>query len=267
MADFWIKVEKSTPDKAEIFEMAAMLDIDPDAVLGKLIRVWSWVDSNSSDGHIKSVTHVLINRVTNCGGFSEAMKEVGWLLENEIPNFDRHLGENAKKRSKDAERKRKSRTLSTTGHTESVTEKGLDKSREDKIRVEINKDTLPAKANDALEVFTYWKDVMRKSNSSLFNAKRERAVKARLKEGYTVEQIKSAILGCSLTDHNMGKNDSGKKYDDLELICRDGTQVERFANNSQGGGGGQNTDLLSHASLSGKDAVSDALNNIHDTDW
>ena len=45
MADFWIKIEKSTPDKPEIFEMAEILGVDPDAILGKLIRVWAWMDS------------------------------------------------------------------------------------------------------------------------------------------------------------------------------------------------------------------------------
>jgi DNA replication protein DnaT len=151
MADFWIKVEKSTPDKAEIFEMAALLDIDPDAVLGKLIRVWSWIDSNSEDGHIKSVTHVLIDRVTCCVGFSDAMKNVGWLTDSEIPNFDRHLGENAKKRAKDSERKRKSRDGHKNSVTEVVTESGLDKIeiREDKDKdKDKDKSNLPAKAGE-----------------------------------------------------------------------------------------------------------------------
>ena len=134
MADFWIKLEKNTPDKPEIFEMAEILGIDPDAALGKLIRVWCWVDSNSSDGHIKSVTPVLIDRLTMSQGFADAMKTVGWLDENSIPNFDRHLGESAKKRAKDAERKRKSRIISEECPQKSVTESGLDKSRVDKIK-------------------------------------------------------------------------------------------------------------------------------------
>lgn len=136
MAELWVKIEKSTPDKPEIFEIAAELDIDPDAVLGKLVRVWCWVDSNSADGHIKSVTHVLIDRLTGHKGFAQAMETCGWLTKTEIPNFHRHLGESAKKRAKDAERKRKSRNVSKGGHTESVTEdgtqSGLEKRREDK---------------------------------------------------------------------------------------------------------------------------------------
>lgn len=89
------------------------------------------------------------------------------------------------------------------------------------------------KGNDALEIFNHWKSVMKKSNNSLLNTKRTKAITARLKEGYTVEQIKLAITGCSMTPHNMGQNDNSKKYDDLELICRDGSNVERFAGNAQ----------------------------------
>lgn len=143
MAEFWVKIEKSTPDKPEIFEIAEELSIDPDAVIGKLVRVWCWIDSNSADGHIKSVTHVLIDRLTSHKGFALAMENCGWLEKNRIPNFDRHLGESAKKRAKDSERKRKSRESakeSAGGHKESVTEdgteggteSGLDKRREEK---------------------------------------------------------------------------------------------------------------------------------------
>lgn len=134
MAELWIKIEKSTPDKAEVFEIAALLNIDPDEVVGKLVRVWCWVDSNSSNGHIKSVTSVLLDRVTNCVGFSDALKTVGWLEDNLIPNFDRHLGESAKKRAKDAERKRKSRNTSVECPEKDVTQSGLDKIREYKRR-------------------------------------------------------------------------------------------------------------------------------------
>jgi hypothetical protein len=138
MADFWIKVEKGTPDKPEVLEMSAILNIDdPDTVLGKLVRVWAWFDSNSENGHAPSVTKVLLDRLTGVTGFVDAMTQVGWLNVSEdgfeITNFDRHLGKGAKKRASDAERKRKSRETSGKCHKESVTENGLEKSREEKI--------------------------------------------------------------------------------------------------------------------------------------
>lgn len=139
MADFWIKIEKGTPDKPEILELAGILNIDdPDTVTGKMIRVWSWFDSNSENGHAPLVTKVLLDRVTGVTGFTEALVTVGWLEKKDngysIPNFDRHLGKGAKKRASDAERKRKSRERSQLCHDKVVTEKGLDKSRVEKSR-------------------------------------------------------------------------------------------------------------------------------------
>lgn len=96
---------------------------------------------------------------------------------------------------------------------------------------------LPAKADTrpsskASEVFEYWVQVMGKTSSVKLNKKREAAINARFREGYTIDQIKQAIIGCSKTPHNMGMNDQGKPWNDIELICRNGTNVERFAENA-----------------------------------
>ena len=82
-------------------------------------------------------------------------------------------------------------------------------------------------------IFDYWLLVMKKPSNTIFNQKRKAAVKARLKEGYSEGQIKDAIDGCSKTPHNMGQNDQNKKFDDLELICRNGCNVDRFIGNLQ----------------------------------
>ena len=131
----WIKLEKNTPDKPEILEMAEFLEIDPDAVMGKMIRVWSWLDSNSENGHTSNVTSVLIRRITCHEKFPDAMIHVGWLVKEEsgytIPHYDRHLGKSSKKRALDAERQRKSRDERDKRHDSSVTESLLDKRRSD----------------------------------------------------------------------------------------------------------------------------------------
>lgn len=66
MASSWIKVEVITPDKPEIFQIAEILNIDPDAVLGKLVRIWAWADQQTIDGNAGSVTQArsfIINSV------------------------------------------------------------------------------------------------------------------------------------------------------------------------------------------------------------
>ena len=107
MASSWIKVEVITPDKPEVYQLAELLELDPDAVLGKLIRLWSWADQQTIDGNADcnavSVTKSAIDRITFVRGFAEAMLKVGWLaLDGEklvFPNFERHNGNSTKKRA------------------------------------------------------------------------------------------------------------------------------------------------------------------------
>jgi hypothetical protein len=78
-------------------------------------------------------------------------------------------------------------------------------------------------------VFEYWKKVMQKRGTVILDAKRKSAIRGRLADGYTQEQLCKAIDGCSTNDHNMGRNpDSKGKFDDIELICRNVPNVDRF---------------------------------------
>jgi uncharacterized phage protein (TIGR02220 family) len=77
------------------------------------------------------------------------------------------------------------------------------------------------------EVFSYWQQVMNHPRSKLTDD-RKKKVKARLMEGYTVEDIKKAINGCKASPHHMGQNEHQTIYDDLELICRKGSKLEFF---------------------------------------
>jgi len=108
MAGDWLKFEKATPDKPEVFAIAACLEMDPDAVVGKLIRVWSWFDTHTIDGNGRSVTAALLDRIAGVSGFVSAMAAVGWVvIDNQgvrLPNFDRHTGETAKGRALTAKR-------------------------------------------------------------------------------------------------------------------------------------------------------------------
>jgi hypothetical protein len=115
MAGDWLKVETSTPDKPEILQMAHDLSIDPDAVVGKLIRVWSWFDSHSEEGNAPSVSKLLLDRSVGVTGFVNCMISVDWMREEgetlTIPNFDNHNGASAKKRANTARRVAKLKAL------------------------------------------------------------------------------------------------------------------------------------------------------------
>ena len=88
------------------------------------------------------------------------------------------------------------------------------------------------KSTEVREVFDFWISTLGKRKTTVLSPKRKGAVEKRLRDGYTVDDLKQAILGCSRTPHNMGDNDRGERYDDLELICRDPEHVDRFMRNA-----------------------------------
>lgn len=110
MAGDWMKIEKCTPDKPEVFFIADELGIDPDAVFGKCFRVWSWFDDHTTNGKANgcSVSRTLVDRLVSVQGFANAMVSVGWLVEYgagvAANNFERHNGETAKQRALTAKR-------------------------------------------------------------------------------------------------------------------------------------------------------------------
>jgi len=134
MAGDWLKFEKATMDKPEVFEMAGILGIDPDAVVGKLLRVWSWFDEQSRDGHASVTVRTLLERRAGVPDFVSAMLTVGWLTESNgrliLPNYDRHNGASAKSRALATLRKQKSRISHAPSVTETAQER--DQRREEK---------------------------------------------------------------------------------------------------------------------------------------
>ncbi|WP_199637372.1 DnaT-like ssDNA-binding domain-containing protein [Serratia sp. PAMC26656] len=134
MAASWIKVEVITPDKPEVFQLSEILNLDPDAVLGKLIRLWTWADQQTIDGNANcnaaSVTRNAVDRITFVSGFADALIAVGWLADVGgvliFPNFERHNGESSKKRALTNKRVTKLRDLkrqnNQNGNANSVTE-------------------------------------------------------------------------------------------------------------------------------------------------
>lgn len=77
------------------------------------------------------------------------------------------------------------------------------------------------------EIFDHWQQVMKKPQARLIIT-RSRAIAGRLREGYSVADIKSAIDGCRMSPFHMGENDAGNIYNDLTLICRNGAKLEQF---------------------------------------
>ncbi|MDO7911368.1 DnaT-like ssDNA-binding domain-containing protein [Pseudomonas sp. 22-AL-CL-001] len=124
MAGDWIKFELTTMDKPEVCQIADLAGIDPDAVVGKLMRVWGWFDQQTEEGNAPSVSKKLLDRIVGVLGFCDHMKSVGWMVEADgvisLPHFERHNGKTAKNRALTARRVSNHKNGNGEGNARSV---------------------------------------------------------------------------------------------------------------------------------------------------
>lgn len=83
------------------------------------------------------------------------------------------------------------------------------------------------------ELFDYWRHTCNHEKAKL-DGKRFKKIAARLAEGYPPEKIRQAIDGAARLPYmtERGRAASGsprQRFDDVELICRSGEKLERFA--------------------------------------
>lgn len=78
-----------------------------------------------------------------------------------------------------------------------------------------------------ITVFEMWKQVMKKNSNVKLDTVRARNIGAAIYD-YGIDGCYKAIKGCALSDFHMGRNANNTKYNDIELILRDATKIERF---------------------------------------
>lgn len=117
MAGDWIKWVVGLADKPEVVHMAAVLNLTPDDIASKLMRVWEWADANVGENDITNdgfgVAKLSPDDVANMRFFDErvrvqnfafTMQSVGWILFQNgsvlFPNFALHNGDSAKSRAR-----------------------------------------------------------------------------------------------------------------------------------------------------------------------
>lgn len=95
-----------------------------------------------------------------------------------------------------------------------------------------------AKTNEAVKaVFEYWQAEHGKQRSR-FDRKRAALIKARLSEGFSVEQLCQAIRGARREPWLMGRDPrASRTYNGLETLLREAAQVERLIELEEGAGG------------------------------
>lgn len=198
MAGDWIKLQKDTPDKPEVLAIASRMNLDPDAVVGKLVRIWSWFDTHTLDGNAMSVTYALLDRLAGVTGFAEQMTFVGWLNQDghvlSLPNFEYHNGETAKKRALGKNRQDKYRNNDESdakSDAPSVTKTSLEKRREEKSTdIKKEKATGVACPPDVSEqVWNDWLQLRKTKKASVTETVIRGARNEASKIGWTLEQF------------------------------------------------------------------------------
>ena len=101
-----------------------------------------------------------------------------------------------------------------------------------KVKAEAEKSLVPQTGRQDAEqiIFDHWKQNLNHPKAVL-DGKRKACIKRALIT-YSAADCCLAIDGCSKTPHNMGQNDRGERYDDITLILRDATHIERFMRNA-----------------------------------
>jgi hypothetical protein len=87
----------------------------------------------------------------------------------------------------------------------------------------------PVSEEDVLSAWNYWLQIhgsVRGKRHEFTESRRRALEKGIGLFGY--ETAMKAILGCSFSDFHMGGNDSGKKYNSVELIFRDEWRIAKF---------------------------------------
>lgn len=142
MAGDFVMVQHATPRKPEVLRLAASLNIEPAHAFGLCVITWMWFDEQTEDGRALGATEAMLDAVVCRAGFTQALSNVGWLSIREgsleVPNFDRLMGQSAKKRAKNTKRQQKHRRAPVTSLSHIKRDKSATK--EEKRREEKKKE-------------------------------------------------------------------------------------------------------------------------------
>lgn len=136
MSASWLKIRHDLADDPAVIQLSEAVQIEDDAVIGKLFRLWSWADRHTTDGHAVGIGIRWVDRLTRCEGFGAALVRVGWLVEDNsglsFPRFDRHCSDTAKARALANERQNRVRHAPVTVPSRSERDKSVTREEEEK---------------------------------------------------------------------------------------------------------------------------------------
>lgn len=102
-------------------------------------------------------------------------------------------------------------------------ESGIESEASDKQTDPLTNKPINPLTHNIESVFSFWKEVFKKTDRTQLKGVRQTKISARLKEGYSVDEIKQAIKNVSCSQYHI---DAG--YTDIELICRDQSHLDKY---------------------------------------
>lgn len=109
MAGDWTPMRNNLRGDPRTVTMSAMLGIDVDAVVGKLLAVWAWAGDHTTTGSCAGVRTFHVDAAARCEDFGKSMVEVEWLIEKDddsiiFPRWGKYNAKAAKRRIQTAAR-------------------------------------------------------------------------------------------------------------------------------------------------------------------
>ena len=130
----WIEAHDTLPDHPKVLRAAKALRLDSDALVGKLLRLWTWALSNREDGVLSDLDAGVLHRIMNYGGKADklltALTEVRLLDalpdgRYAIHDWDEHVAmlmeQRDRKRTQARERQRRRRAAGAAPEARDVT--------------------------------------------------------------------------------------------------------------------------------------------------
>lgn len=182
----------------------------------------------------------LIRMRTHCEDIANVLREFftltdyGWMQEKASIEIDAYKDKSNKAKASAAARWAKKPAIVDANALRTECEgnanhKPLTTNQEPLNNKEISPPALVDKKEiDLNAVFEFWKETMGKNARTTLSKDRASKIKARLKEGYSVDEIKLAITNCSTDPWHIEK-----KVNDIEYICRNQQHLDRFIESSQ----------------------------------
>lgn len=147
----WIKLEVTLPNKPVVQHVKRACQCSINEAVGLVVRVLCWADGITEDGVCEGYTPADVDETFGASGLAAGLLNAGWVTQTSdgwlaFLDWDRHNGENAKKRALNARAAVKSRankkdqmTNVTKNYDENVTnvikKRELDKIRDSKTEV------------------------------------------------------------------------------------------------------------------------------------